>query len=93
MKTRWVLKWQRREGGSRNARARQVILGHQHPRLAELATSAPTLGELARNFLVQTRAPPRLEFEFLQSDEESDFKSPSAKVPVEVANCFNGEPT
>ena len=56
LRMRWVLTWKHTEGGDRKAKARLVILGHQHPDLTSVPTAAPTLGNMSRHLLLQARA-------------------------------------
>ena len=50
LRMRCVLTWKYNEGGDRNAKARLVILGYQHPELTSVATAAPTIGKMSRHF-------------------------------------------
>ena len=56
LRMRWVLTWKYSEGGDRKAKARLVILGHQHPDLTSVPTAAPTLGNMSRHLLLQACA-------------------------------------
>ena len=64
LRMRWVLTWKYTEGGDTKAKARLVILEHQHPEFTSVPTAAPTLGKMSRHLLLQVCALHKLRVHF-----------------------------
>ena len=95
LRMRWVLTWKYTEGGDRKAKARLVILGHQHPDLTSVPTAAPTLGNMSRHLLLQACALHKLRVHFgdvssafLQTSASEEHQELTIKAPPEVGICF-----
>ena len=97
LRMRWVLTWKYTEGGDRKAKARLVILGHQHPDLTSVPTTAPTaptLGKMSRHLLLQACALHKLPVHFgdvssafLQTSASEEHQDLTIKAPPEVGTC------
>ena len=62
LRMRWVLTWKYSGGGDRNAKARLVIFGYQHPEIRNVPTAA--LGKMSRHLLLQACALHKLRVHF-----------------------------
>ena len=96
LRMRWVLTWKYTEGGDRKAKARLVILGHQHPELTSVPTTAPTLGKMSRHLLLQACALHKLRVHlgdvssaFLQTSASEEHQELTIKAPPEVGYLFS----
>ena len=83
---RWVLTWKYTEGGDREAKARLVILGNQHPELTSVPTAAPTLGKMSRHLLLQACDVSSV---FLQTSASEEHQELTIKAPPEVGYLFS----
>ena len=96
LRMRWVLTWKYTEGGDRKAKARLVILGHQHPELTSVPTAAPTLGKMSRHVLLQACALHKHRVHlgdfpsaFLQTSASGEHQELTIKAPPEVGYLFS----
>ena len=95
MQMRWLLTWKKVEefeSSTREAKARLVILGYQHPRLTALNTAAPTVSRMARHMFYSAVAHHQLTMEsadassaFLQSEQILEDQDLYVRPPDEVA--------
>ena len=96
LRMRLVLTWKYTEGGDRNAKARLVILGYQHPEIRNVPTAAPTLGNMSRHLLLQACALHKLRVHFgdvssafLQTSASEEHQELTIKAPPEVGYLFS----
>ena len=93
LRMRWVLTWKYSGGGDRNAKARLVIFGYQHPEIRNVPTAA--LGKMSRHLLLQACALDKLRVPFgdvssafLQTSASEEHQVLTIKAPPEVGICF-----